>query len=265
MAVALLANLFLAVWAWDYKVNGNDWVDPDCQDGTKQTPIDIEFASVIEIPSSETSYFKLHFEFEEHEVSVTTGYGVYRFIENFGKLLVMQGSTESMTSEIVNAHFHSPSENHLNGKEYDLEMHIVMEDESEVYSHVVYGVFFQVQGEIENEFLKDVIKAKDSKINFSLEKAFDSLEILEYYQFMGSLTTPPCTENAFWILDPNIRSMTQDQLDFFTEMWAGNSSFALGKGNNRELQGLGSRKVNYYLSFAINLVFAPILIVLAFI
>jgi len=37
--------------------------------------------------------------------------------------------------------------------------------------------------------------------------------------------------------------MSKQQLQDFTEMWAGNLSFAGGNGNNREIQALNGRKI----------------------
>ena len=75
--------------------------------------------------------------------SLSISYGTYRFINSFGQIVYQSSTTPLVTGLISNIHFHSPSENFLNGIQYDLEMHIVMDDESGKYSHVVLGVLFK--------------------------------------------------------------------------------------------------------------------------
>ena len=64
------------------------------------------------------------------------------------------------------------------------------------------------------------------------------------YNYKGGLTTPPCGETVEWMVISQPRKINQNQLSLFTSLWAGNSSFAGGNGNIRELQELNRRNIN---------------------
>ena len=64
------------------------------------------------------------------------------------------------------------------------------------------------------------------------------------YNYKGGLTTPGCVERVEWMVVSEPRKINQAQLSQFTAFWAGNSSFANGKGNNRLVQPLNRRSVN---------------------
>ena len=120
-----------------------------------------------------------------------------------------------------------------------------MTDTSGYYSHIVLGVWFKI-GTTEDKFIKQAILGNNKTVNLNLKDTFSETQINEFVMFKGSLTTPPCTENALWFLDPKIRTITQEQYEFFNDMWKGNYSFAKGEGNFREQQDLDGRTTTYY-------------------
>jgi len=44
-----------------------------------------------------------------------------------------------------------------------------------------------------------------------------------YYQFMGSLTTPPCTEGVLWMVMKQPVSLSSAQLRVFSQLYANNA------------------------------------------
>jgi carbonic anhydrase len=79
-----------------------------------------------------------------------------------------------------------------------------------------------------------------------LETLLKSLNTTKIFNYEGSLTTPTCSEIVEWnvIVDP--QPITSSQLNFFTRRWAGNNTFARGRGNNRVTQPIGDRLIYYY-------------------
>jgi carbonic anhydrase len=141
-------------------------------------------------------------------------------------------------------------------------MHIVMQDKDQRYNFVVFGVLFKVENNAYNSFINKVIEAGDKHIIINLAEAFTSLRIRDYLQFSGSLTTPPCTENVFWIIDTNVRSISQEQLRFFRGLWGEKMDYAGGNGNNRVLQPVNDRVITHFIGNSIRLAYLGMLVVL---
>ena len=57
----------------------------------------------------------------------------------------------------------------------------------------------------------------------------------DYYNFEGSLTTPPCTEGVNWIVFKNQETVSKEQVEKFTQ--------TLGFENNRPIQDTNGRQI----------------------
>lgn len=134
-------------------------------------------------------------------------------------------------------HFHSPSENLIDGKQYPLEVHFVhANDRGEI---AVVAVMFEVGKE--NAALNPILNSMPAEINkavlvsarFDLTPLFPTDQ--HYYRFSGSLTTPPCTEGLRWIVMQNSVQLSPEQLAKFQR--------ALGQHNNRPVQPLNGRMI----------------------
>jgi carbonic anhydrase len=228
---------------FNYLHHGHDW-HHSCHEGHEQTPINIDLSSpnIVNIPDA-GGY--LLFNFQEIYAQAITPSGAYRIEGNLGQVTVQFPNSATIYGNIANIHFHSPSENVMNHERFDLEMHIVMQDPAKVYPYIVLGVWFKT-GYNENPFIREVIASSGSQARINLSDLFYRNELDNFFQFMGSLTTPPLTEHTLWLIDPAVREISEEQHRFFFNLWKGNYSFAHGKGNNRELQPLFDRKVYYY-------------------
>ena len=67
----------------------------------------------------------------------------------------------------------------------------------------------------------------------------------QYWNYPGSLTTPPCTEGILWNVMKNVQPINDAQLEMFTQYLAKDEDFAEGKGNNRVVQPWNDRMVCY--------------------
>lgn len=154
-------------------------------------------------------------------------------------------------------HFHSPSEHTFDGKNYDLEMHIVHSNADGSALSVIGVVFDQRAGGIaDNDFLATLISCKDcnSTTNKTMwtptaadaEALLGRLDKTKLFNYEGSLTTPPCTEIVEWNVINDPQPISTSQLQFFQRKWSGNQTYAKGRGNNRQPQPINTRTIYYY-------------------
>ncbi|OMJ88243.1 hypothetical protein SteCoe_9825 [Stentor coeruleus] len=245
----LILLLSVTVLAWDYKQKGSDW-DGQCANGTFQSPININLTDVETILTGSDRHVQLNFTLFTIE---TKGYWTNSTYKIDGQLANMTANRPSdqwnQIASVLQLHFHSPSENHLNGIEYDIEVHVVMQDPTKQFTYIVYAVFFKQSDEVDG-FIIDCIEAEDKKVNFTLANLIKEPVVDDFYAFTGSLTTPPCSENVLWLIDGRVRNVTQSQVGFFTKKWANNTEFAGGNGNDRQIQFNNYRQIIHYDDYA---------------
>lgn len=134
-------------------------------------------------------------------------------------------------------HFHAPSKNQIDGKTYPLEGHFVYTTKDKKIT--VVSILYQYGKE--NKTLKQVWKKMpqkaETKKNLSQPVAISQLfpKDLDYYNFEGSLTTPPCTEGVNWIVFKKQENISKAQVKKFSK--------TLGFNNNRPIQKLNGREI----------------------
>ena len=139
--------------------------------------------------------------------------------------------------ELKQFHFHSPSENHISGKSYPMEVHLVHADING--NLAVVAIMFE-EG-TENKTLKTIWntmpKIAGEKINLS--SIVSAKRILpdnrDYYRFNGSLTTPPCTEGVLWLVMKQSITASKVQIDQFNQV--------MHHPTNRPIQPVNARPV----------------------
>ncbi len=225
-------------WAYTGGEGPAKWGDlsPDfgtCKTGTKQTPIDIPKGA------------------EKDKTLAALGISylpVPLAILNNGHTVQVNNSTpSSMTAfgekwDLAQFHFHSPSEHTLEGKSYDMELHFVHKNAKGELA--VVGVLLK-KGK-ENKALKAVFDnapAEPSKDATPIAGATIDIPSLvptksAYYTYMGSLTTPPCSENVKWFVLATPAEVSEAQIAKFTQVTHG--------ATNRPIQPLGDRKVSQF-------------------
>ncbi|CAK9323148.1 unnamed protein product [Citrullus colocynthis] len=119
------------------------------------------------------------------------------------------------------AHWHSPSEHTLNGRRYDLELHMVHQssDPNAKYPIAVVGNFYKIGRP--DSFLSKLNGEMKALINEEKEIKAGSIDPNEikmdgkkYFRYMGSLTVPPCTEGVIWNINKKIGTVSQEQVKF---------------------------------------------------
>jgi carbonic anhydrase len=107
-------------------------------------------------------------------------------------------------------HWHAPSEHTVNGRRYDMELHLV--HQSAENKAAVIGVLYEVgphgDGFLRKlePFVRRIADRKDSEERLGFVDPHGARgRASVYYRYMGSLTTPPCTEGVVWTIVRRVR------------------------------------------------------------
>ncbi|MFZ2315984.1 MAG: carbonic anhydrase family protein [Gammaproteobacteria bacterium] len=203
---------------WTYKGNlgPERWAQLNpafalCAAGKEQSPIDIP-------QKTKKSDYQLAVNYQNAPLVVmndgetSLNLGADQLIINDGHSIQLNfpqnPSVEKVTFngieyQLLQFHFHSPSENLWHGQNYPLEIHFV--NQGPAGKAIVLAVFVK-SGET-NPTLQKIIEnlPKEHGKEFAIEgQTVNPGNLLPdnkgYYHFEGSLTTPPCSEGFDWVI-----------------------------------------------------------------
>lgn len=131
---------------------------------------------------------------------------------------------------LVQVHFHTPAEHVIDGERYPLVAHFVHATRDGTLG--VLGVMFKEGGA--NEGLQQIISALPQGNNAKVMVDMGAMvpEKLEVYRYMGSLTTPPCSENVNWHVVERVLEASPAQIAAM-ERALGMSARSIQPSNNR--------------------------------
>jgi carbonic anhydrase len=147
------------------------------------------------------------------------------------------------TWDLLQFHFHAPSEHTLDGKAYDAELHLVHKSEARSDLTVV-GVFLKAGkanaplAAVFDHAPKDVSSEPRAIANATVDLNPLLPAKAAYYTYPGSLTVPPCSENVTWYVLAQPVEISADQLQKLIE--------ALGTRTARPVQPLNGRTVQAF-------------------
>lgn len=201
----------------------------DCG-GQAQSPVNIAGAT------ADNTLNALAERYSETETHILNNGHTLQFNQDAGSELEFEG----VTYKLLQFHFHTPSEHTLNGVTYPLEVHFVHKNETTGQLAVI-GVFVKA-GAI-NQFLAPFMAhlPKEEDAEYNAPDTYNVASFLpanqSYSTYPGSLTTPPCSEIATWIVLDNPVEASANQIGQIV-----NSE----PRNNRPLQQLNGRAIRHY-------------------
>ncbi|MEA5533445.1 carbonic anhydrase family protein [Crocosphaera sp. XPORK-15E] len=182
-----------------------------CSLGNQQSPIDLQSPISSELQPIEIVYQDIPLKLlnNSHTIQVNS---------NSDNYIIIDGEK----FDLLQFHFHHPSEHTVTGKTYPMEVHFVHKNKEG--SLAVLGVFLQ-EGQ-ENAILKSIWEAMPS--HKSEEKLIEGVKISlaqllpndqTMYRYFGSLTTPPCSEIVHWIVFQNPLEISSTQIHKFKQIF----------------------------------------------
>jgi carbonic anhydrase len=155
--------------------------------------------------------------------------------------------------DFYQVHWHTPSENSIDGKLFALEAHFVHQLADDAlhgtyHRLAVIGLLYELDATC-NTFLdkfwgsfpNTTGSAQYTGTNFDLNQKLTDELAKGYYHWYGSLTTPPCTEGVSWNLLKTTEKVCQRQVDALKTA-LGNTQSGINF-NNRVTQPLNHRVV----------------------
>lgn len=206
-------------WSYQGETGPQHWheLNPEfkqCGIGERQSPIDIREGIPVELDPIQFDYKLSAFRV------IDNGHTVQVNVES-GNRIVVNGRRY----ELVQFHFHRPSEERLNGRQFEMVAHLVHKD--------LEGKLAVVAVLIEEGKGHPIVQQVWN--NLPLEKrveqaglqGLDLLQLLpedrRYVTYMGSLTTPPCTEGVLWMVLKKPVSVSAQQISIFSRLYPMNA------------------------------------------
>ncbi len=189
------------------KINA-EWAQ--CGIGNRQSPIDIRDGIKVELEPIAFDYKPSSFSVTDngHTIQVTLGGGNYITIQN-------------RLYELMQFHFHRPSEERINGRGFEMVVHLVHRDTENRMA--VIAVLLE-RGTAQS-LIQTVWNHLPLEKNVSATPAIvlDVNELLpqrrDYFTYMGSLTTPPCSEGVLWMVMKEPVQASAAQMALFSRLY----------------------------------------------
>ena len=123
--------------------------------------------------------------------------------------------------ELLQFHFHHPSEEVIHGKHHDLVIHLVHKD-AEGHIAVVAVLFDQGESNAGiNAVLEHIpaVKEQESATGATVDATSLLPQTRSYYTFKGSLTTPPCSEGVRWFVLQTPSTLSSSELEALVKLY----------------------------------------------
>ena len=228
-----IKQVLAANWSYTGETGSDFWgeIDPEfltCKVGEAQSPINVESAINSDIGNLTLDYQDTPLQIAQNGQTIRVDYQP-------GSSLTL----DNQVYELLQFHFHQPSEHLISGKVFKMEAHFV--HQNRVTGDLVVLAVLMSQGKI-NTALERIWQ----KIPFGIDSesevsdlVFNALQLLpanksQYYRYQGSLTTPPCSEIVTWLILKQPIEVSQLQISRFMSVIGTNA---------RPIQALNKRSI----------------------
>lgn len=220
-----------AHWTYDGDAGPSHWGSLDtafsrCAVGKAQSPIDITSAHHGALPSLGIYYHDTRVNVVNNGHTIQVNYDPGSSIE-----------IEKVRYQLVQFHFHTPSEHTFSGKGAPAELHLVHKSADGRLAVIAVMIVRGPENSALTPIWKHLPVAEGPAQQ--LNARFTALDLLPArrmtYRYTGSLTTPPCSEGVKWLVMTSPITLSDRQLGNLT---------AILHANNRPVQPLNRRMVN---------------------
>jgi len=208
---------------WSYEGEGGpaNWAKlradyVTCAAGRRQSPIDIREAIKVDLEPIQFDYKPSRFNV------VDNGHTVQVNVAEGNSIRIMERQYQ-----LVQFHFHRPSEERIGGRAFDMVIHLVHKDDDGKLA--VIAVLLEKGAEhpliqtIWNNMPLEPGQDVMPSLVIDPNQLLPAPERRAYYTYMGSLTTPPCTEDVLWMVFKQPVQVSPQQVSIFSRLYSNNA------------------------------------------
>jgi len=207
-------------WSYDGDTGPEHWgsMRPEwalCSDGLRQSPIDLKDGIAVDLEPVGFDYRPSRFRITDtgHTLKVEVGEG-------------MGVEIRGRRYELTHVQFHRPSEERVGGRAYDMVAHLHHRD---LDGRIAIVAVLLERGDRPLSLVQTLWN------NLPLERGSAYMPAVTidlaglvpaspaHYLYMGSLTTPPCTEGVLWVSMKEAVTVSDEQLRIFARLYPRNS------------------------------------------
>lgn len=223
--VLIIGGIIMAAEEWGYEgdIGPDNWGELSedyavCGEGTSQSPINISDATA-------TTLTPITFNYEEVPMAIFNNGHTIEVEYHEGSSIVYNEKTYN----VLQFHFHQPSEHTIDGEAFPMELHIVHQN-PESGNLAVVGVML-AEGDESNEAYSavfDNLPAEVGEPDEETEMMINVADLLPmdtetYFTYEGSLTTPPCTQIVRWLVLAEPVVLSAEQIEAFGAIYDNNA------------------------------------------
>jgi carbonic anhydrase len=196
-----------------------------CGKGQRQSPIDLRGGLAVDLEPVQFGYVDSRFGVLDSGRTVQARIAPGSHVKIAGQRF-----------ELESLHFNRPSEHRIDGRQFEMSAHLVHRD-AQGQLAIVELLFDRGPANpgvqtVWNNLPLEQGQEVPARVTLPLQALLP--EDRRYYTYMGSLTTPPCTEGVRWVVMRQPVSLSAEQIELFARIYPMNA---------RPVQQLAGRRI----------------------
>jgi carbonic anhydrase len=185
-----------------------------CGTGQRQSPIDIRDGIKVDLEAVNYDYRPSSFGVIDNGHTVQVNVAPGNSIDVAGRRY-----------ELLQFHFHRPSEERINGRQFDMVVHLVHKDPQGRLAVVAVLLQQGRQHPLVQLVWNSLPLEQNEEVSAPVPLDLNLLlpEDRRYYTYMGSLTTPPCSEGVLWMVLKQPVQLSPEQVAVFARLYPMNA------------------------------------------
>lgn len=215
-------NLGDMQWSYEGEAGPQSWgkLKPDftvCATGKRQSPINIEDGNTLQGPAEPVQFAYA----TSNATVVNSGHTIQVDVQGENSITVRGSSYR-----LLHVDFHTPSEIQINFKRLPMAAHLVHKNSEGQIAVIAVLLDEGASNPVIDKIWTYMPLDKGDRVRMpaGLLNLTDLLPSDQrYYQFIGSQTTPPCTEGVLWMVLKQPVTVSKAQYKLFTQLYPNNA------------------------------------------